>query len=442
MEEDFPDIELPDFGGEEAVPVSAPQRAPAVAPTNAQAAPEGDPIGDVFAGLGEAITAGLQGLQEMFGLSPAQAAVPDPRGPNMQGAQAMFRGAGAYSGEEMKAIKKAVDPEDKLTEGVANLAGLMNAYETFTARGDAASAKKMAASIIQYSQQRSIALGGLALEAIRDGNMKDGAKALVQAFNVIPNGQQVSIENGVGVVKDMRSGKVVKEIKLTPQVMIAAAGKLASGEDYYKMLIDTAQGKVSGGEQAGLSADELNKRWEGKGFIDPRGASSDQLGWIKEENTRRYQTEIDANRDAKLAADEQKAAEKKAADEKKAAEKAADEERKADAARMKEDRTRNLKSFNEMWDDYATSKGYFKDKSIANDIRDTAEYILEENDIHPTAGIRAAQKIVDPRTKVELHPAEKGGGTVVIDGDEIAFGKNGFNAVKRLREGYSKPDKK
>jgi|GEM_PF-6510034 len=299
MEEDFPDIELPDDVGDdvqEAVPVSAPQRA---MPAQQPVAQQESGGFDLFESLGAAISAGLQGLQEMFGLSDAQAAVPDPRGQNMQGATAMFRGAGAYSGEEMKAIRKAVDPEDKLTEGVANLAGLMNAYESFSARGDAASAKKMAASIIQYSQQRSIALGGLALEALKDGNYSDGAKALVQAFNVIPNGQQVSIEKGVGVVRDMKTGETVKEIKLTPQVMIAAAGKLASGEDYYKMLIDTASGKMSSSTTpSGLAeGDELKRYQEAEASGKPVNTQGMSMAQLK--------SAIEYNRNVRFTAGEQ-----------------------------------------------------------------------------------------------------------------------------------------
>lgn len=445
MEEDFPDIELPDFGGEEAVPVSAPQRAPAVAPTSAQAAPEQDPIGDVFAGLGEAITAGLQGLQEMFGLSPAQAAVPDLRGPNMQGAQAMFRGAGAYSGEEMKAIKKAVDPEDKLTEGVANLAGLMNAYETFTSRGDAASAKKMAASIIQYSQQRSIALGGLALEAIRDGNMKDGAKALVQAFNVIPNGQQVSIESGVGVVKDMRSGKVVKEIKLTPQVMIAAAGKLASGEDYYKMLIDTAQGKVPG-QSSGLSPEDENQRYadaeRNHTPIDMRGMDRDQARAAVEYNRNfrfdERQSAAAKKAEEKTAADEKKASEKTAADEKKRGEQetAQRREKEIDIVNKMDEYSLIGKTKPDPTDPEATSVK-LPPRQQLEDIRDVTKQILRNNDVFSGQALRYGQQITSPKANIKLQETEGGGTAVMPDGETLNLPGKAFAHVKRIREGFT-----
>lgn len=449
MEEDFPQIDLPDFGGEEAVPASAPQRAPA------QPAPQQED-GDIFSGLGEAISAGLQGLQEMFGLSSAQAAVPDPRGPNMQGATAMFRGAGAYSGNEMKAIRSTVDPENKLTEGVANLAGLMNAYESFTARGDAGSAKKMAASIIQYSQQRSIALGGLALEALKDGNYNDGAKALVQAFNVIPNGQQVSIEGGVGIVKDMKSGKVVKELKLTPQVMIAAAGKLASGEDYYKMLVSTAQGKVPG-EASGLSPEEENKRYEeaekNHSAVDLRGMDTTQgRAGVEHNRNFRFQeraTAAEQKAAEKAAADEKKAADKAAADEKKAADREASDEKKRGSQETAARREKEIDVVNKM-DEFALigkSKPDPTDPEAVSvklpprqqleDIRDVTKQILRNNDVFSGQALRYGQQITSPKQNIKLQETEGGGTATMPDGETLNLPGKAFMHVKRIREGFS-----
>jgi len=464
MEEDFPEIELPDVGDDvqEAVPVSAPQRA---MPAQQPVAQQDD--GDIFSSLGAAISAGLQGLQEMFGLSDAQAAVPDPRGQNMQGAQAMFRGAGAYSGEEMKAIRKTVDPEDKLTEGVANLAGLMNAYESFSARGDAASAKKMAASIIQYSQQRSIALGGLALEALKDGNYSDGAKALVQAFNVIPNGQQVSIEKGVGVIRDMKTGETVKEIKLTPQVMIAAAGKLASGEDYYKMLVDTAAGKVPGQTQ-GLSLEEENQRYtdaeKNHMAIDLRGMSRDQARAAQEHNRMlrfdERQAAQEKRADERATAAEKRAAEKAAADEKKAVARAEADEKKAVAREALADkkattqetaarREKEIDVVNKM-DEYALIGKNKPDLTDPNsvevklpprqqleDIRDVTKQILRHNDVFSGQALRYGQQITSPKQNIKLQETEGGGTAIMPDGETLNLPGKAFAHVKRIREGFT-----
>lgn len=469
-EVDLPDfdmaaLDLPDEEPASAVPMPASrQAAPARAPMR-QAAPQQDQGGDVFGsimdGFQEAIRGGLSALQEMFGLTPE--AVPQ-QGVSPQGVRALMSGAGAISDQEKQAIRKTVDPHDQLSEGMANIAGYDAVYRQLIQNGDVKGAREVAAGMIQHTLIQSQRLGALAAEALRNGDTGAGAKALVQAYNIIPNGRQVSVEKGEAVIKDVKTGQVVEKFELTPQKLMAASLHLASGSGYFDQVANFASGKNGMPAGAvGLSEQDENDRYstaEKLGQpIDMRGMSKDQMRsasehnrnmrWEKnhEDSQKRFEESQKGMTDRMIAG--QEASEKRLnerLDRQDKAREESDSRKETMARRQKEIDGINKMKPEEISGIPAVDPLTLKPGQKApaqpspeqiQDVRDSAKQILQHNDVFSDQALRYGRQITSPRANIKLEAGDKEGRMTMPDGEVLTLPTSAFNRIKRIREGFT-----
>lgn len=219
--------------------------------------------------MDEALAAALRGVKSMYGLEQENAALPGTD-TNRQGRlTAMARNEGAASPEDLKQITQMVDPEGKMPPGAANAEALRKVYAFHASKGDKEGADRGAAEILQASRANSMKLGSLALAALDNGDLAGAGKALIASYNQVPDGRTVEGQvdangNGMAVVKDARTGKPVQQIRVTPQVIQAAAQRLAQGSDFYTHLMPMAR-------QSGKPMQHL----AGGGLIDDDGEDDD-----------------------------------------------------------------------------------------------------------------------------------------------------------------------
>lgn len=447
---------------------------------------------DMFAGAAEAVKAGLQGLQEMFGLGGA-AALPGANGVNQEGAKALLSGQGALSQQEMQAIKSTVDPNNQLGEGLANLAGLDAVYKTLLLHGETGKARQIAAGMIQFAHNRSTMLGNIALAALEKGDTTPAAQALVQAFNVIPNAQRVSVVDGHAVVQDMKSGKVIREIKLTPEVMLSAARRLAGGSDSYNELMSFASGKV-GQQMADPAYDkyvqsqvdqEANNRPPAlettpaaASGATPASATSAPGG---SEGAPQQALNIDPARDknspyyveppqlpaepkkpfvSDMHPDNQKTVNADwwkahqvwnqnvtkltqqynsavtAANAKAKQDASAEQKKSSEATKKTEaDRREAVKGVNDAWNEREEASKTPIPPKVAAAVKSTARVIMKDNDLDQYDGLEYADQLVNPNSKIELKEKKGGGGSVTMeDGTTLDLSPKAYGHVKHLRE--------
>jgi hypothetical protein len=231
------------------------QRMPPVTPEVTDAPQEGSsPDSSQSPSLGEAIGAGLKFLQRAFGLE-SQGALPQQA--DQGKLNQLMRGAGAMSTEDAQALRKTIDPENELTDSMANIAGLRRVYEFHLLRGDTTSASRAAASLLQYSRMQSMRLGALAEVAVRNGDQSGAVKALIAAHNQIPDGMSAKVEGDTAQIVNDQTGKVEQQFKLTPQVLLQAALRMRSGAEFYGHLARFAGGRPA---EQGLSQEEFAQR--------------------------------------------------------------------------------------------------------------------------------------------------------------------------------------
>lgn len=220
-----------------AVPVSA-RPSPVAAPR-----PEATSESNLFDALPQVIRAGLTGLQDMLGLRASAAPGADHQ--TIEGARALYTGAGAPPPEQVAQIDQKIDPEGRLDAGMRNVARISAIYQFYVDKGDMKRAQLSAGQLLQASFLQTQKLGALALTALQDGQPGPATQALIAAYNAIPNGKQASINGDHVVVTDQKTGKPVEQFKLTPQILLQAATGLTDGSAYYNQLMAVASGKPS-----------------------------------------------------------------------------------------------------------------------------------------------------------------------------------------------------
>lgn len=190
-----------------------------------------DDVGSAMGKLGEVVHAGLQGLQEKFGLNERPAvAEADPDYNNR--VAAFVRNDGVPPPEQVEALRSKVDPDNRLGVALGTTYGMVKAYDHYLAKGDVKAAQGVATSLIQYTKAQSQQLGALAVEAIKAGDTTSAAKALAQAYNAIPNGKEATVEGNKVTITDERTGKVIEQKEFTPDMLLNAAMGMTTGKAY------------------------------------------------------------------------------------------------------------------------------------------------------------------------------------------------------------------
>jgi hypothetical protein len=166
-------------------------------------------------------------------------------------AQAYAQGAGGLNPHELAFMKKAVDPEGKLTESQRNMAAIGAAYQFYANRGEGDKAEKIAFQMLQSYRNASQRYAALAAHAAEQGNMDLATTAALKSYANVPDGRTMQLtydkDNGRLVYHYTDEyGKTISKGVATPQELAASSMGLATG-GFDKAILSAAGAR----EQAG-----------------------------------------------------------------------------------------------------------------------------------------------------------------------------------------------
>lgn len=146
------------------------------------------------------------------------------------GVRNYLRGAGAASPDEVAAVRKAIDPQGKMSESEVTMASLAHVYEWKLRQGDPQGAARAAASLIQYHRQVASRYQALAKVAAENGDVDGTVKAMLKAHANIPDGKDLKVtktQDGklAYSMVDSQTGKVVEQNIATPDEVLAFASR-------------------------------------------------------------------------------------------------------------------------------------------------------------------------------------------------------------------------
>lgn len=203
-------------------------------------------------------------------------------------AQLIAQGAGSLSEEELNAARKAVDPDDRMTESQRNMAALGSVYQFFANKGETEKAQRVAFQVIQSYRSASQRYAAIAAKAAESGNVDLATKAAIKAYANVPDGNDLSIQlMPDGQLKYHVTGPDGKTIDgglATPKQLAAAATGLTTG-GFDKAILSSFGAADSGGA--------VNAGKSGKS-----GAGKTQSGADKAEMSEQFDNEIKTARDA------------------------------------------------------------------------------------------------------------------------------------------------
>lgn len=213
-----------------AVPREAPQEAPGL-PNNP-------------------VKMGLDWIQDSYLRGKgADAALPVEKtsGDKMAGDKPLVEG---YSREDLKALGKAVDPDDELTLGARTIAVLDAQTRHYLQQKNPAMAAEAAGKTLAGLNTQAQALGRRALQAYAKGDMDGVAKFVSRAYNLVPDGKHIEMKTGEdgqphAFVHDPKTNSTEDMGPVTPQQVAQLAKGLAFGTEYYNRLSHIASGNRS-----------------------------------------------------------------------------------------------------------------------------------------------------------------------------------------------------
>jgi len=440
-----------------------------------QSAPAPTPSGNFLDVLPDAVKAGLTGLQDMFGLRASAAPAADHQ--TVAGATAMLSGDGAPPPEQVAQLDQKVDPEGKLDTGMRSIARISAIYQYYVDKGDMKKAQLAAAQLLQANFLQTQKLGAIATAAIHAGDMGPATKAVLAAYNMIPNGKQASVQGDNVVVTDQKSNRPVEQFKLTPQVLLQAASGLADGSAYHNQLMAVASGKPTAAEEqpdpafekyvAGdppaapnqaapaqgapaqaapaqavpadeESVDEAFKPTTPRPELPPQPSAPDVKHMTSKEHQiaagRDYTTQMrdwDAKRrDALNQYNQNVALEKKDWSDK--------------TATARQHRHEEAGKIDEAFDSILQERTERNPQATPlptqqqNDIREAARGFVRTQDMSREQGIRVAMQVYDPKEQVELKDLKGGGKITFADGGSYKLDAETYKRVKKAREGFKK----
>ncbi len=161
------------------------------------------------------------------------------------------RRAGAAAPKEMMQIREAIKAKNPdLSEGELTMASLAFAMEYHTKLGDAAGAKNMLASMMQYYGAMSDRYRALAQVAAEHGDVNGTVQAIMKAYANTPDGKDIRLHNtGEGGLSyemvDTATGKAIEKGVASPDEILAWA---TSGSiPNFDSLMEKATGKKAQG---------------------------------------------------------------------------------------------------------------------------------------------------------------------------------------------------
>lgn len=149
------------------------------------------------------------------------------------------------SSEQVKTLGKAVDPYDRLTEGMRTTAGMAAGVEYLLNKGDYKGAQEMARSVMFHQQLQTAKWGDKAVDLLREGKKDAAIDAMVKAQQQIPDGTNIkakSVQGGAIAQQTDSNGKVVGEFKLNDAQLMGMALGLKDGSAYWQAIVHLANG--------------------------------------------------------------------------------------------------------------------------------------------------------------------------------------------------------
>lgn len=201
-----------------------------------------------------------------------------------QKALAYARGYGALPPAELDKVKKAVDPEGKLSEAQRNMAALGSVFQYQMNRGNPEGAQRAAFQVLQAYRLDSMRYAAIAAHAAQDGNLDLAAQAAVKAYANIPDGNDIHLSKGedgklMFSYTDGKTGKVIKKGLITPQQLAAQATGLA--QDGFDKAILSAAGQ----REAAKKPKEFNVNDVDKLTNASQGAVNDGIAKLEKNGT-------------------------------------------------------------------------------------------------------------------------------------------------------------
>ena len=202
-----------------------------------------DGQGNPSRGVIGAIAGGLHYLASALGLGGNQqgAVAGDP---NVQTARMNYAqrrgvdGSPLPTDQEWRAIGKVVDPDERLSNGIRNLAGMEAVRNWYQLQGQAGKANQMSAMMLQYSVQLGMKYGDQAVQRFYNNDLQGSIHALEAAKDSISDGTMINASinydkggNPVSVNvagKDL-AGKELWAKTVAPQAILGAALGMRDG---------------------------------------------------------------------------------------------------------------------------------------------------------------------------------------------------------------------
>ena len=173
------------------------------------------------------------------------------------------RGFGAIPPEELDAVKKAVDPQGKMTEAQRNMMALGQVYQFQMSKGNPEGAQRAAFQVLQAYRLDAQRYASIAAHAAENGDLDTAARAAVKAYANIPDGRDIAVfkdEDGKlnYSYTDAATGKTIVKGLLTPQQLASQATGIAAG-GFDKLILQAAGQRV-----------EDETKGKGKGAAGPK----------------------------------------------------------------------------------------------------------------------------------------------------------------------------
>jgi hypothetical protein len=133
----------------------------------------------------------------------------------------------------MDAARKAVDPENKLTDSQRNMAALGSVYQFWQNKGEPDKATKVAGQMLQHYRAASERYAAIAAHAAQSGDTDLATKAAMKAYANVPDGKDLQLfkddDGNLNYSYTDDSGKTIAKGIATPQQLASSAMGLASG---------------------------------------------------------------------------------------------------------------------------------------------------------------------------------------------------------------------
>lgn len=226
----------------------------------------------------DAVNDGLKYNLTQFGLDQKNAV---PTSTRARSLQSYARGAGAAPVADMNAVRKAIDPEGKMSESERNLAAFSSVYQFQLNRGNPEGAKRAAAAMLQHYRLAAQRYAAIASAAAENGNVDAAARYAMKSYANVPDGKDLKVTKDAKgrlsySIVDERSGKTITQGIATPEELAGAAQGMASnGFDQFLL--------TAAGERAGTSKGKKGAVGSDGGSVRSRQASEESIdgAWSK-----------------------------------------------------------------------------------------------------------------------------------------------------------------